>query len=157
MPGARTTSAGRGAPAPEPPRAKATDFELSEPFGGGTSASLAKLNAELMLANQGGVEAPAPRAEAAPIPVPAAVATPAATAAGGAAALFVSGERAMPTLYFVPAALLAAGLVVGAPPEASVSSMCSRAVSPALMRASSISRLRITVRTRATSGDSFRR
>ena len=51
----------------------------------------------------------------------------------------------------------AAGSSVTKPPPASVSSIRSSCFSPALMRGSSISRLRITVRTCATSGEIFSR
>ncbi|HEV3182685.1 MAG TPA: Hpt domain-containing protein, partial [Steroidobacteraceae bacterium] len=84
-------AAGRAAPPPyaasPAPAAATAELELSEPLGTGTDTALAKLNAELMLVNEGGFTAPAPRAEAAATPVPAAVAAPAAatTAMAGAA------------------------------------------------------------------------
>jgi chemosensory pili system protein ChpA (sensor histidine kinase/response regulator) len=72
---------------PQPPSAPAaaaaTELELSEPFGTGTDTALAKLNAELMLANEEDLAAPAPRAEtAAPASPPA---SPLPAAAGAAA------------------------------------------------------------------------
>jgi chemosensory pili system protein ChpA (sensor histidine kinase/response regulator) len=134
VPVAGTTPAGRSAPASEPPRAAATEFELSEPFGGGTSASLAKLNAELMLANHVGLEAPAPRAEAAPIPLPAAVPAPVPTAAGGAAALAAT-PRPAPAPAAAPAA--APARVVGAEPAWTSAAALATASPLARLRAES--------------------
>src|SRR5262252_5882377 len=48
------TAARRDEPPSEPPAAAVTEFELAEPFNMSTQTSLAKLNAELRLASQGG-------------------------------------------------------------------------------------------------------
>jgi chemosensory pili system protein ChpA (sensor histidine kinase/response regulator) len=48
-------------PAAEPPAAPAYEIELSEPFGTGTDTALAKLNAELLLANEAAFDLEAPQ------------------------------------------------------------------------------------------------
>ena len=75
---------------PSAARRAAGELELAEPLGSGTDTALAKLNAELLLGDEGGFEVPqhpeaapslTPRSAAPPPPAPAAPPTPAGSAA----------------------------------------------------------------------------
>jgi chemosensory pili system protein ChpA (sensor histidine kinase/response regulator) len=131
VPAAATTVAGRRAPASEPPTAASPALELSEPFGTGTDTALAKLNAELMLASEQDVAAPAPRAEAASSPVPAAIA-PAAPAAPAGAAALAATPRPAPAPAAVPAG--APARVAAAAPELAWTSAAALATASPLAR-----------------------
>jgi len=113
---APTTPAERGAPPSQSPRAAPSELEQSEPLGTGTATSLARMNAELMLANEGGPAAATPRAEAAAIAVPAAAPAPAPTAPAGAAALAVAPRPAPPPAAAAAAAAAAPARAVAAEP-----------------------------------------
>jgi len=114
------------APAPQPARAPTPELALSEPFDTGADSALAKLNAELMLANEADFAATAPPEEAVVTPGPAAtspapVATPAAAAPAAtprpaptpAAAPAVAPARVVPAAE--PAWTSAAALATASP------------------------------------------
>jgi len=134
-------AAGRAAPqpsAPSPVPAAAPEFEPPKPFGGASDSALAKLNAELMLANEQDDVAPAPRAEAAATPAPAVAAAAARAAAAGAAAL-AAVPRPAPSPASAPAAAAAApapapARLGGAPLESAWTSAAALATASPLAR-----------------------
>ncbi|MBV8306083.1 MAG: response regulator, partial [Gammaproteobacteria bacterium] len=78
---ARPRAAPESLPAASTPPGEPSELELAEPFDGGTDTALAKLNAELLLGNEGGFDVPAPAAPAPAAPAPAAPAPVTAAAA----------------------------------------------------------------------------
>jgi chemosensory pili system protein ChpA (sensor histidine kinase/response regulator) len=99
----------RAAPAAAMPAAP-VEFELSEPFGTGTDAGLAKLNAELLLADESGGSGPgsaAPPAATAVAPAAAARSTLASAAAPARAPAPVGRSAPVPESAWTSAAALA--------------------------------------------------
>jgi chemosensory pili system protein ChpA (sensor histidine kinase/response regulator) len=130
---AATPAVGRGASAAQPRRGSAPEPAPSEPFGTATDSALARLNAELMLANDEDLTPPAPRAEAA-APQPKATA-PAAPAIASAAAALVSAARPAPAA--APAALPAARVAAATEPAWTSAAALATASPLARLRAES--------------------
>jgi len=94
-----------------------SELELSESFGTGTDTALAKLNAELLLASEGGSDTPAPAAAA---PAPTAATSARSDAGASPSAAPARGSAATTAVTSLPAATPRAAPAAPAPTPAAV-------------------------------------